>query len=519
MAAKSNKIVPLLAFALLAIVGTILFQQFFGSSQPKPGAPLKEVPSAIPKTTKGADADTAEETLKQVAASNKLLRDRIELVIDDNKKLNEQNARLSRSRGSGADPAQGTGGQSPGNQGAVSTRRPPGTTTATTTAATDSPSTTDVFTGAISSATDAVEKLIDASPFQKEKDAARRKDAQDQAATAASIPDGVVRYKLLPPMGYTAQTTKGGPGNPGNASGAPITRFVRTTHVENDSANMGAGTGPAAHAAQQAAAKPQSVPYFTIPENATLAGVTSMSSLIGRVPVDGRVTDPMQFKAIVGRDNLAANGFEMPDDLAGMIVTGIAIGDMALSCSEGKVRSITFVFNDGSIRTVSTRRGRGQVGGGSAGAGSTISGVGQDLGYISDEHGNPCIPGKFVTNAASYLTDIVAAKSLGVAAKAYSEAERTVSTNLVGGYTSSVTGSQNRFALGAAASGAADELSSWLLARLKNSFDAVVTPSGQRLVVHLDQEIQLDKAPNARKLVYRTQGDPQVARGARYGLE
>ena len=146
-------------------------------------------------------------------------------------------------------------------------------------------------------------------------------------------------------------------------------------------------------------------------------------------------------------------------------------------------------------------------------------GIGQDLGYISDEHGNPCIPGKFVTNAASYLTDIVTAKSLGVAAKAYSEAERTVSTNLVGGYTSSVTGSQNRFALGAAASGAADELSSWLLARLKNSFDAVVTPSGQRLVVHLDQEIQLDKASDARKLVYRTQGDPQVARGARYGLE
>lgn len=70
----------------------------------------------------------------------------------------------------------------------------------------------------------------------------------------------------------------------------------------------------AAQAAQatQASTKPQPVAYFTLPENSTLAGVTAMTSLIGRVPVNGRVTDPMQFKAMVGRDNLAANGWELP---------------------------------------------------------------------------------------------------------------------------------------------------------------------------------------------------------------
>ena len=57
-----------------------------------------------------------------------------------------------------------------------------------------------------------------------------------------------------------------------------------------------------------------------------------MTSIIGRVPIDGRVTDPMQFKAVVGRDNLAANGFELPGDLAGMIVTGIAINCAVLAC-------------------------------------------------------------------------------------------------------------------------------------------------------------------------------------------
>lgn len=96
---------------------------------------------------------------------------------------------------------------------------------------------------------------------------------------------------------------------------------------------------------------PLDEPYSHPSENSTLAGVTAMTSIIGRVPINGRVTDPMQFKALIGRDNLAANGWELPEDLAGMVVTGIAIGDMALSCSEGKVRSITFVFNDGSIRT------------------------------------------------------------------------------------------------------------------------------------------------------------------------
>jgi integrating conjugative element protein (TIGR03752 family) len=262
------------------------------------------------------------------------------------------------------------------------------------------------------------------------------------------------------------------------------------------------------------------VPYYTIPENATLAGVVSMTSLIGRVPIDGRVTDPMQWKAVVGRDNLAANGFELPDDLAGMIVSGIAIGDMALSCSEGKVRSLTFVFNDGTIRTVSTRRG----GGGQGTVRTSASSGGSnntDLGYISDLHGNPCISGKFVTNAPAYLTDIVGMKTLEVAGQAFSDAQRTVSQNSTFGTTSSaVTGSVGSYALGQAVAGASDEVSKWLMARLKNSFDAVVTPSGHRMVIHLDTEIRLDMVPDARLLVHRAQNPSSLtARGARHGLE
>jgi len=49
-------------------------------------------------------------------------------------------------------------------------------------------------------------------------------------------------------------------------------------------------------------------PVFTVPRNATLIGSTAMTALVGRVPVQGQVRDPMPFKVITGADNLAANG-------------------------------------------------------------------------------------------------------------------------------------------------------------------------------------------------------------------
>ena len=59
---------------------------------------------------------------------------------------------------------------------------------------------------------------------------------------------------------------------------------------------------PNEQAARAAQDRREPVPYFTLPENATLAGATAMTALIGRVPIDGRVNDPMQFKAVIGRD-------------------------------------------------------------------------------------------------------------------------------------------------------------------------------------------------------------------------
>ncbi|EON5214738.1 TPA: TIGR03752 family integrating conjugative element protein, partial [Escherichia coli] len=90
---------------------------------------------------------------------------------------------------------------------------------------------------------------------------------------------------------------------------------------------------------------------YTLPENSTLAGSRAMTALLGRVPVNGTVTDPYPFKILVGKDNLTANGIELPD-VEGAVVSGTASGDWTLSCVRGQVNSITFVFADGTVRTL-----------------------------------------------------------------------------------------------------------------------------------------------------------------------
>jgi integrating conjugative element protein (TIGR03752 family) len=236
---------------------------------------------------------------------------------------------------------------------------------------------------------------------------------------------------------------------------------------------------------------PKRKPYFTIPENATLMDATAMTALIGRTPVSGNVRDPMEFKVLIGRTNLAANGFEVPDDVTGMVVSGVAVGDWMLSCVEGHINSVTFVFQDGSINTVSKRSS-----GGATGNNNT-----QRLGFVSDERGAPCINGDKITNAPAYLTQIVGIKSLEVAARAAALSQTTTVTNGLGS-TTAVTGNQGQFVLGQAAASGVDEVSSWLTRRLNDSFDAVYVRPGAKVAVHLTEAIALDKDPNSRRLDY-----------------
>ena len=529
MATKQNKLIPVLGIVAVAIVGTIVWKNMNGPTRPAAGPEMTSAPKADLPPTKGADRDTATETLQTVVASNREVRATAEQLIRDNQTLRRELEEERMRRSNAQPPMQQVTVAPQATAGSSTDKKPQSETPAA--GDTTNRGVVDVFSQAFDRASVTAGKIVDelpsgGSPLALRGGAAASAGtgpatagvgtdlsaAQDTRQWSVS-PEGVVAYKVMPPMGYALQVNQ-----QGSRGGAATGSYVRTT-APTTTVGATPPQGPATRAAEAAAKAAEPVPYFTLPENATLAGVVSMTSLIGRVPIDGRVTDPMQFKAVIGRDNLAANGFELPDDLAGVIVTGIAIGDMALSCTEGKVRSMTFVFNDGTINTVSTRRGAGV---GMRNANAPSGGGTGDLGFISDLHGNPCIAGKFVTNAPAYLTDIVGMKTLEVAGQAYADAQRTVtqSNGAFGASTSSsITGSMGSYVLGQAVSGASDEVSKWLMSRLKNSFDAVVTPSGQRLVVHLDAEVRIDKNPQGRRLVHRQQNASLISRGGHHGME
>ena len=243
-------------------------------------------------------------------------------------------------------------------------------------------------------------------------------------------------------------------------------------------------------------------PVYTVPRNATLIGSTAMTALVGRVPVKGQVRDPMPFKVITGADNLAANGLTVPG-VQGMVWSGTAIGDWTLSCVTGRLDSVTFVFEDGTIRTIS-----------SDDRGNQRGGADKPLGWISDEQGIPCITGARKTNAPAFLSQRIGVMAVQAAAEAAANAETTSIVSDVGSVTNSVTGDTGRFVLGKTISGGSEEVSKWLLERQSQSFDAVFVPAGTRIAIHVDHELPIDLDTTGRKLTHEHVHRPISPRSA-----
>jgi len=238
--------------------------------------------------------------------------------------------------------------------------------------------------------------------------------------------------------------------------------------------------------------EPKPRPVYTVPRNATLIGSTAMTALVGRVPVQGQVRDPMPFKIITGRDNLAANGLSVPG-VASMVWSGTAIGDWTLSCVTGRLTSVTFVFDDGTIRTLSSDDRGG--GGGSAG-GAAADG----LGWISDAQGIPCVSGERKTNAPAFLAKRIGVMAVQAAAQAAAAAETTTVISESGAARGSVTGDVGRYVLGQTIAGGSDEVARWLLEREGQSFDAVFVPAGAEVAIHVDRELAIDFDESGRRL-------------------
>lgn len=221
---------------------------------------------------------------------------------------------------------------------------------------------------------------------------------------------------------------------------------------------------------------------YTLPKDATLTDGLALTALIGRIPVDGQAPDPYPVKIYIGKENLLANGHNMPE-VEGMIFSGLGFGDWNLSCVSARLTSATFIFEDGSI--------------------VNHSGRGEPLGYISDPSGVPCISGDFVTNAPEFISQRIGLAALGAAGSAYAEAQQQRQTSsLTGSTTSTVVGDINKLAAGEAVQSATDEVSNWLLARQRQSFDAVFVKPGAAVSVHLNRNLPIDKSSISRKLRY-----------------
>ncbi len=230
----------------------------------------------------------------------------------------------------------------------------------------------------------------------------------------------------------------------------------------------------------------QNTPQYTIPPTTTLLDAIALTALVGRVPVNGRLEDPWRFKIITSSENLAANGHRIPE-LAGMLWSGTARGDLALSCISGNIDTATFIFEDGTIQTIKNK-------GGSENAS-------QGIGWISDEYGNPCISGELKSNAFQSLSRSTALNTLGATASALAQAQTTSEQSSSGdSMIQSVTGNIDNFVLGRAAEEAIQETNRWLQSRQQNSFDAIYLPAGRAVAIHIESTITIENDPTARKI-------------------
>jgi integrating conjugative element protein (TIGR03752 family) len=247
-----------------------------------------------------------------------------------------------------------------------------------------------------------------------------------------------------------------------------------------------------ANAGARAAGVKTAKAVYTVPTNSTLMGSVAMTALIGRVPIDGTVNDPYPFKVLVGSDNLTANGIDIPD-VAGAVFSGTASGDWTLSCVRGQVRSITFVFHDGTIRTIPEDRESNQQNNQQR----------DGLGWISDPYGIPCVSGERRSNAQQYLGSqaLITAAGAGVASLIESDSGQMSYVGSDGSI--GTVGISGQEAVGRILAGGVQEMSNWVNKLYGQAFAAVYVQPGAKVAVHLEKPLAIDFDPEGRKVDHR----------------
>ena len=484
---KSNPLLKwlLIPMALLVIfVGIKLFSGDRGAKPAQPGAANPLTPEEMKAL--GIEGDTPRDTVATLVAQVKQLRNELQTALTDNKNQKAENERM-RARESAVDQRIQTALD--GERGRLQQDREQ-----------------------VASDRQQTQSLL--------QDLQRRLDGLTGKGGQADLPVG---------LGLEEGDGKNFGGSLGSGARGSSTRWVEPDDAKppkNGAASSGptfpTSFGPAQKALTNTADSVASTvadagsramgasakPVYTVPSNSTLMGSIAMTALIGRVPIDGTVNDPYPFKVLIGPDNLTANGIDIPD-VAGAVVSGTASGDWTLSCVRGQIRSVTFVFQDGTIRTVpeNSSRSQGGNGGQTGGNGTGGSATQGGLGWISDPYGIPCVSGERRSNAQQYLGSqaLITAAGAGAASLIKSDnGSMAVVANSNGSLgTVGISGNE---AMGRILAGGVRDMADWVNKLYGQAFAAIYVQPGAKVAVHLEQPLNIDYDAKGRRVNHRIGG-------------
>lgn len=251
--------------------------------------------------------------------------------------------------------------------------------------------------------------------------------------------------------------------------------------------------------------KDQKRPFYTIPANSTLNHTSLMTSIIAQVPVSGRLVEPaFPFKAILGkRDLFAANGISIPSEIAGIVIEGYSVGNMTLSCARGYVTKVLFVFNDGHFVVYPEKNAQES---------RTELFPKDALGYLSDEYGNTCISGKYITDAPKVIANLSLLEGVSHLGSGIAQLQTETLQNAFETSTK-ITGSATKYMAGNFVAGATSEAKEWYKKRVAEIFDAVIIPATVKdpktgkvhitqVTFNVTKTIPIDLNAQGRKLRY-----------------
>ncbi|WP_312381043.1 TIGR03752 family integrating conjugative element protein [Pseudomonas oryzihabitans] len=496
MQLRSN---PLLKYALLGVLVLVVYVGVTLLGKGKPQTPEQPQSAQLtPEQAKalGIEGDTANDTLRTIVVESRQLKEQLNKVLRDNEEAKRENDGL-KAQLSNINTTVDSRVQAGINQGLESQQK----------------QTQGLFDG--------LQKQLNTLSQMGNQVGGNGGSGTDMPIGLGIAPGEGNQFKKgsgssdlvwIEPQDGTAVDAAGKPIAAGSSQAASGFAFP-TAFGAADQKTLDAASGGAQRAADgmggDEPSRKKVRKVHTLPQNSTLMGSVSMTALVGRVPVDGTVNDPYPFKILIGPDNLTANGIDLPD-VAGAVVSGTASGDWTLSCVRGQIRSMTFVFTDGTVRTLpAPQENGGQQNNGQNNQNASINGqpaaVQGGMGWISDPYGIPCIAGERRSNATQYIGSqaLITAAGAGAASLIKNDGSSSSYVQTPNG-TIGTTGMSGNEAMGKILNQGVSDISTWVNKLYGQAFAAVYVQPGAKVAIHLDQELAIDYELKGRKVDYRT---------------